>query len=191
MFTSKDELSMNYKEELLDELVYYNHCYPDELMTTSQCVNLLINSLNPFHREFYHPGHFVASAWILNKEKSQVLLTYHKKLNRWLQLGGHADGNSNIKGVALKEGYEESGLRELQFLTPHIFDLSIHDFPQSKECPTHKHFDIRFLLHSSISNDYVISDESHDLKWVALEDVYRFNDNPELLRLVEKTRQFI
>src|SRR5690606_36170533 len=61
-------------------------------------------------------GHFTASAWIVNKRRTHTLLTLHKKLNRWLQLGGHADGNENLLEAALDEAREESGLSSLRIV---------------------------------------------------------------------------
>ncbi|HSF52113.1 MAG TPA: NUDIX domain-containing protein, partial [Algoriphagus sp.] len=75
-------------------------------------------------------GHFTASAWIVNQNRTHTLLTLHRKLGRWLQLGGHADGNEDLLDVALKEAAEESGLTSLKLVDHNIFDLDKHIIPK-------------------------------------------------------------
>lgn len=93
-------------------------------------------------------------------------LTLHKKLGFWLQLGGHADGDSNLLSVAIKEAYEESGLNNISVLSEEIFDIDIHYIPKFKSVPGHYHYDVRFLLKNCDDDDKIkISDESNDLRW--------------------------
>lgn len=113
----------------------------------------------------YLPGHITGSAWIENATGDKFLLTLHKKLGFWLQLGGHADGNTDILSVAFKEAYEESGLEHLELVQDGIFDVGVHYF-SIKTQPDHWHYDIRFLLRTTQSDDAIkLSDESLDLKW--------------------------
>ena len=79
----------------------------------------LLNDPDAFKRE-RKKGHFTASAWIVNKRRTHTLLTLHRKLQRWLQLGGHADGDENLVEVALKEAKEESGLQSIQLVDKSI-----------------------------------------------------------------------
>ena len=82
----------------------------------------------------------------------------------WLQLGGHADGERDLRIAALKEAEEESGLRELR-MEDAIFDLDRHWIPEHKDVPAHWHYDVRYVVHAQGSEAYVVSDESHDLAW--------------------------
>jgi len=66
------------------------------------------------------PGHVTGSAWIVSPDRSQTLLTLHRKLGKWLQLGGHADGDPNLLAVAMREAVEESGLRSLRAVRPSV-----------------------------------------------------------------------
>ncbi|WP_143959925.1 NUDIX domain-containing protein [Litoribacter populi] len=133
-------------------------------------------------------GHFTASAWIVNRRRTHALMTHHRKLNRWLQLGGHADGNENLLEVAMKEAQEESGLTSLRIVDVSIFDIDRHIIPANQKDPEHFHYDVRFLIEASIDEPLVISPESKDLAWVPYETVEDLVGNqPSILRMLEKT----
>ncbi len=134
-------------------------------------------------------GHVTGSAWIVNKARDVALLTHHKKLNIWVQLGGHADGDSNIQRVAEREALEESGLMDLVTVSPEIFDIDIHEIPARKTEPAHYHYDCRFLIQAE-TEDYTVSDESHDLKWIPLADMSTYTTEESVLRMVRKTASF-
>ncbi|SIS81792.1 NUDIX hydrolase [Belliella pelovolcani] len=133
-------------------------------------------------------GHFTASAWVVNKRRTHTLLTLHRKLNRWLQLGGHADGEENLLEVAMKEAQEESGLTSLRFVGNGIFDIDKHIIPQKGDVPEHYHYDVRYLIEAELNEPLTLSNESMDLAWVpfdTVEDVVGYN--PSILRMLEKT----
>lgn len=110
-------------------------------------------------------GHFTGSAWLVSADGSRVLLTHHRKLGRWLQLGGHADGDRDLAAVALREAEEESGLSGLQLPTTAIFDLDRHWIPERSEVPGHWHFDVRYVVVAGANEDFVVSEESLELAW--------------------------
>lgn len=130
-------------------------------------------------------GHITGSAWIVDPSGERVLLTHHKKLNKWLQLGGHADGEKDIFAVALREAREESNLDELKPVTQEIFDLDVHVIPPYGSDPQHEHFDIRFAVKAGSTNVRA-SDESRDLAWVPIADLARFTSEESLLRMAHK-----
>ena len=109
-------------------------------------------------------GHFTGSAWLVDATGRRVLLTHHRKLDRWLQLGGHADGDSDLARVALREAEEESGLGDL-VVEPEIFDLDCHLIPERAAEPAHHHYDVRFVVRALGSTEFVVGDESHALAW--------------------------
>ena len=115
-------------------------------------------------------GHFTGSCWLVSKDSLRVLLTHHKKLGRWLQLGGHADGDSNLAQVALREAEEESGLTDLT-VEPEIFDLERHVIPARGAEPEHYHHDVRFVVHATGSEEFIVSDESHALAWRTISEL--------------------
>ena len=109
-------------------------------------------------------GHFTGSAWLVDRTGTRVLLTHHRKLGRWLQLGGHADGDDDLARVALREAEEESGLPGLT-VEPQLFDLDRHWIPARGDVPAHWHYDVRFVVRAGIEEAFVVSEESLDLAW--------------------------
>lgn len=132
-------------------------------------------------------GHITGSAWIVDHERTHALMTHHKKLNRWLQLGGHSDGDGNTLNVALREGQEESGLKDLLPVSESIFDVDVHLIPARKTEPDHYHYDVRFLFEADRHAPLVISDESHDLAWLPLEEISKTAADESIQRMVDKT----
>lgn len=115
-------------------------------------------------------GHFTGSAWLVSADGQSALLTHHRKLGRWLQLGGHADGDSDLAAVALREAEEESGLTELS-IEPEIFDIDRHAIPARGSEPEHWHYDVRFVVRASGSEEFAVSEESHDLAWRSISEL--------------------
>jgi 8-oxo-dGTP pyrophosphatase MutT (NUDIX family) len=134
------------------------------------------------------PGHLTGSAWMVNRARTRTLLTHHLKLDKWLQLGGHADGDGDLLAVALREAREESGLTRLRAVTPAIFDVDRHWIPPGKSDPGHFHFDLRFLIEADPDEPLVISSESKDLAWVEVGEVTRLNPEESMARMVRKTQ---
>ena len=133
------------------------------------------------------PGHLTGSAWIVTADRSRTLLTHHRKLDKWLQLGGHADGDPDLLAVALREATEESGLARLRIISPQIFDLDRHWIPARKTDPAHWHFDLRFLIEADPTEPLVVTPESKDLAWVEIAAVTALNPEESMARMVRKT----
>jgi 8-oxo-dGTP pyrophosphatase MutT (NUDIX family) len=132
-------------------------------------------------------GHLTASAWIVDPSRTRTLLTHHRKLDRWLQLGGHVDGDADLAAGALREAREESGLARVRLVSPEAFDVDRHRIPARGAEPEHWHYDVRFLLEADPAEPLAISSESKDLAWVALDDVARLNPDESIARMVRKT----
>jgi len=144
----------------------------------------LLKSNDCFQRT-HLPGHITGSSWIVNQDRTKTLLVHHAKLNKWVQPGGHADGEENILNVALREAEEETGLRNLK-PSSGIFDLDIHLIPERKDFPAHYHYDIRFLVEANENEKIVVSEESHDVQWINLHDLEKFSSERSVLRMKEK-----
>lgn len=135
------------------------------------------------------PGHLTGSAWIVSPDRSRTLLTHHLKLDKWLQLGGHADGEEDLLAVALREAREESGLTRLRPLATDIFDVDRHWIPARKTDPGHYHYDLRFLIEADPSEPLVRAHaESKELAWVELGRVTELNPEESIARMVRKTK---
>ncbi len=118
---------------------------------------------DPFQRERLE-GHFTGGAWLVDRRGERVLLTHHRKLGRWLQLGGHADGDRDLAAVALREAEEESGLAGLR-VEPELFDLDRHWIPERGDVPGHWHYDLRYVVWAGEDEEFVVSEESLALAW--------------------------
>ena len=137
-----------------------------------------------------YSGHFTASAWILNEKRDKALMTHHKKLNMWIQLGGHADGNTDLLNVARREVFEESGIEKIRLLDEGIFDVDIHLVPKFKDQPSHKHFDIRFIFEANENNKEIsFNHESYNVLWIKLEEIKNYNSEVSIKRMIEKTKK--
>ena len=177
-----------HRSQILETLATYNIAYPHEKETVQRFESFIKET--PLCFERYELGHITGSSFVLSPDQSSVLLALHAKLNRWLQLGGHADGCSRVEDVAFREAFEESGIEELSFFTPHPIDLDIHEIPEHKGLKAHLHYDVRFLFIAN-QNSFVCSNESLELKWVPLDNFHLYCSEPSLLRAVEKIRQTI
>ena len=104
----------------------------------------------------------------------------------WLQPGGHADGDSDVVAVALKEAQEETGIVDWVFVDSKIFDIDCHVIPARKNEPQHFHFDVRFVMMAQTTEDYIVSKESHDLAWVPLKNLVDYTIEESILRMAEK-----
>ena len=162
---------------LLEQIKSFNH------PQSQRIYDFITREPQCFSREC-REGHVTGSALVLNHDHSKALLTYHKKLNRWLQLGGHSDGNPNTAEVALREAQEESGIQNLEFVTKKIIDVDVHLIPQSKTEAQHHHYDIRFFLRAPKGSEIKKSSESKDLKWFSAHDILNLKTDESTLRLV-------
>lgn len=126
-------------------------------------------------------GHFTGSAWLVSADGDRALLTHHRKLGLWLQPGGHADGDSDLASVALREAQEESGLRDLSCL-PGLFDLDRHRIPARRDEPEHWHYDARFVVRCGGSEAFSVGPESLDLAWRPIAELAEAADVDDSLR---------
>lgn len=157
---------------IMDEELPFMERFTDFVNTTPYCFERSIRS------------HVTGSVWLVNHDFSRALLTHHRKLDIWVQLGGHADGDPDIKRVALKEAREESGIDDLSFVHPGIFDIDIHLLPSASSCDFH--YDVRYLLQAPAQATFTVSEESHGLAWIEIDKLHNFTQERSVLRLAEK-----
>lgn len=136
------------------------------------CIMEFVSSTPDCFRRTCRQGHITGSSWLLNPAGDKALLTLHRNLKRWMQLGGHADGDPDVLRVALREATEESGIPGIRPLSAEIMDVDIHPIPARPDRgePAHFHYDIRFLMQAPHER-FAISDESDDLAWWSYADI--------------------
>jgi len=154
---------------LEDALAAYRAADPDAAGIAEEFARFLRSASTVFERA-HLVGHFTGSAWLVSRDGGHVLLTHHRKLNAWLQLGGHADGDADLSRVALREAGEESGLTDL-IVEPPIFDIDRHRIPARPNEPEHWHYDVRYVVRATRGEDFVVGDESHDLAWRRIDEL--------------------
>lgn len=166
-------------ERLRRDLLDYARRWPEE-DDVRLFLELLDDAQDPFERARL-AGHFTASCWLVDRAGTRVLLTHHRKLERWLQLGGHADGDRELPRVALREAEEESGLQGLS-VDPQMFDVDRHWIPGRGDVPGHWHYDVRYVVRAGENERYVVSEESHDLAWRSIDDIVADPQSDESMR---------
>lgn len=156
----------------------------EEKPMLEQIVEFVKSTPDCFKRE-HLAGHITASALVVNDSNDAVILMHHKKLDMWVQPGGHADGDNNVLGVALKEALEETGIEMLFPLSQEIFDVDVHWIPEGK-APAHWHYDIRFILQAAEGSVINNNEESLEVIWAPVNEVIQKTKQRSVLRLIEK-----
>ena len=172
--------------EALDKYCAYHD--QAELLIVNRFRDLISMYPNCFERDCWS-GHITSSAWILDPSQRNILLTLHRKLGIWCQLGGHSDGDRNTPNVALREAFEESGL-QLVLIDSDIFDLDIHQIPAYENEPAHLHYDVRFLMQSK-NKDFTISDESIGLDWIPITAIEEISRERSIIRMRDKWLRYV
>jgi 8-oxo-dGTP pyrophosphatase MutT (NUDIX family) len=181
-------LSSHPAADLLLLLDHYASRRPEEVDAAGAFAAFARSGFDVFERTRVD-GHFTASCWLVSGDGARVLLTHHRKLDRWLQLGGHADGDPDLAQVALREAREESGLIDL-VIVPEIFDIDAHLIPARGTDPAHTHWDVRFVVRCTGAEDFVVSTESLALAWVPIVELLQDRSvDPSLRRMATKWEQ--
>jgi 8-oxo-dGTP pyrophosphatase MutT (NUDIX family) len=153
-------------------------------------LQLLRTTSAPFSRTQFVPGHITASCFIIDGD-ARLLLHHHRRLDRWLQMGGHLEAGEDPSAAAMREGCEESGLRDIQLLGG-IADIDVHVIPAGKGEPEHKHFDVRYIARTESPERIVVdSRESRKLMWFDLHHAAALMQGEESLRVIEKIRRLL
>jgi ADP-ribose pyrophosphatase YjhB (NUDIX family) len=172
-------------EALAAQLAAYAQYEPDQADEAAGFLRFLHSHADVFHRH-HPPGHFTGSAWLVDATGRLALLTHHRKLQRWLQPGGHADGEMDVAAVASREAEEESGIVGLVLL-PQLFDIDRHRIPARGTEPEHWHYDLRFVLCAPPGASFEVGPESIDLAWVAIERIASEPEfDPSLARMARR-----
>ncbi len=174
--TMHGDLPTDIRQALCKSLLIYQRTHPERAEIAERILHFVQQTPDCFCRS-HTAGHITGSAWLLNPDGSKALLTLHRKLGRWLQPGGHADGCPDTLATALREATEESGISGIIPLQQEIFDVDIHTIPARPQAgePAHLHYDIRYLLQAP-HESFVVSGESHALAWWSADDFEQRQD---------------
>lgn len=159
-----------------------------ERSSALRVIGLLRSAPGCFYRSHFNPGHITGSALLISKDGARALMNHHGSLDKWICFGGHADGETDIANVALRELQEESGIMDVDFAHDGIFDVDIHAIPPNlkKGEPAHEHFDIRYLLQVTGNDNFIISDESRAMKWCGYDEAMHLAGDGSMRRLLQK-----
>ncbi len=161
-----------------------------EKKLSEKFIELLQNHAHDAFKNQNWWGHITGSFLIINPEKTKVLLMFHKKFQKWLQFGGHSDGNCDTRATAIREFHEESGIEMEPILLGGIFDIDIHDIPADlKWRPTHQHYDILYL--GTIPEDTPFTrqeSEVDDIRWFDIEWIWKYIAEERMLNMLKKIK---
>ena len=186
-----DALTKQFREKLCTELQLFAIKHPEQRQTADTMREFITRTPDCFERS-HKEGHITGSAWLINPRGDKALLTLHRKLQRWMQTGGHADGDPDTLRVAMKEAEEESGISGITPVSVDIFDIDIHLIPArpAKGEPAHYHYDVRYLLQAP-HEEFAISPESDDLAWWSAAEIeaHATELDASVLRMAELWKQ--
>lgn len=158
------------RRRLCEELIQYISTHAQRAEVAQRILDFVQQTPDCFCRS-HTAGHITGSAWLISPDGHKALLTHHRKLGRWLQPGGHADGCSNTLATALREATEESGITGIVPVQREIYDVDIHCIPARPHAgeAAHLHYDIRYLLQAP-HEEFALSAESNALAWWGAQD---------------------
>ncbi|PKL24971.1 MAG: NUDIX hydrolase [Spirochaetae bacterium HGW-Spirochaetae-3] len=173
------------KETLLSSLYEYGSSHPDEPSTCARFIEFVRSHDDPLQRSCL-PGHVTGSAFVVDPAMGRTLLVHHRKLDKWLQPGGHCEPGETAVQAAVRETLEETGVSGAPRIDG-IFDIDMHPIPARGDEPAHLHYDVRYLLVAEPGST-TVSEESRAVEWVDLDEAVRRNPEPSITRMTAKAR---
>lgn len=183
---------MEPRVELVEELRAYRAADAREGQHQRDVLDLLSYGVEPLSRNQFVPGHVTASCFIVDPASKRLLLHHHRRLDRWLQMGGHIENGETARAAALREGSEESGLSDLELVVPGVFDIDVHSIPAGNEEPEHAHFDVRYIARTMRPESIKLTEaESNELAWVDLDRAVSLMSEEASRRAIMKIRKLL
>ena len=182
---------------LFDIITNYKPMNQQEEYDRNQMLQFMKNNANYLDRE-NQIGHFTASMWTVNKERTKTLMVYHNLYNSWSWIGGHADGMENLIEVALKELREETGIKNVRLVTEDVFSLetlSVNGHMRKGVwVPSHLHFNLTFLAEAEETEELAVKeDENSAVQWWTFEEAFKVSTEQWMIeniykKLIERSR---
>ena len=186
------------RQELINQIEDYKPFNEQEKMDKLLLLNWIRNNDNAFSRE-NTVAHMTASAWVVNKDRSKVLMVYHNIYNSWSWLGGHADGETDLLSVALREVKEEAGITNVKPVSEEIFSLESltvdGHVKKGNYISSHLHLNVTYLLEADSDETVSIkADENSGVAWFSPEKALEKSTEPWFVanvysKLLEKMKQ--
>lgn len=178
---------MQTKSSLLAQLEQHQTTYVEEADFRQQVIDFLCRN-DAFWQRTTLEGHITGSAWVLSPDGSSALLIHHKKLDRWMQPGGHVDETDDtVADTALRELREETGLKDARLLQPNLFDVDVHEIPARGHEPTHLHLDLRYLFQAGSMELSADFSEVNNIRWMPLASLLAEGTEQPIRRMALKT----
>ena len=174
------------RKNVLKDVIKYKENNPKEDISLLE--SFIKDNINPFTRENLE-GHITCSSWIVDQKMEKVLLIHNKKFDKWLQPGGHMEKGETVFEAAIREGTEETGIKDLDFYMKEIFDIDIHQIPENKKKnePAHYHYDVRFVTKAKDYDVSIEKEECNDFQWIDLKELKKQTSDESILRMISKT----
>ena len=183
--------------ELLNQLDKFVPFNEQEERDKSLIINWIKNNDDAFERT-NEVAHITASAWVVNKDRSKVLMIYHNIYNSWSWLGGHADGEIDLLSVAIREVKEEAGITDVKPVLDSIYSVESltvdGHVKKGKYVSSHLHLNVTYLLEADSDEKVSIKeDENSGVKWFSPEDALKASTEPWFVeniykKLIEKLK---
>lgn len=181
----------------LEEALKNYSPYNEQEKKDKEAMLQFMHSSNQVYSRENTIAHFSASSWLVNKDRSKVVMIYHNLYDSWAWTGGHADGEEDLLQVAIKEAKEETGLQKISVVSPEIFSIEMltvdGHVKRGAYVSSHLHMNITYLLEAEEDKELVIKpDENSGVTWFSLEDAIEACSEPWMkqiyLKLNEKLR---
>ena len=175
-------MSAKNRQQLLDEIAAYHPFNEQEERDKNLIFQWIEQHEDAFSRE-NTVAHVTASAWMVNKDRSKVLMVYHNIYNSWSWLGGHADGETDLLKVALKEAREESGIYHVKPVSEKIYSLEVltvdGHVKKGAYVSSHLHLNVTYLLQAEETDVlHIKEDENSNVGWFSLGDAVAASTEP-------------
>ena len=176
------------REELTEKIRNYQPYNEQEAADKEVILGFLAEKEDAFDRENLL-AHMTASAWVVNRERTKVLMVYHRIYDSWSWTGGHADGETDLLAVAVREVKEETGIRKVVPVSEEIFSLETltvdgHE-KRGKYVPSHLHLNLTYLLEADETEPLTIcEDENRGVAWFSLDDALKASTEPWFVKRI-------
>ena len=179
---------MNMK--IVEEIKKYRPCNAQEQRDQALILDFLEKNGDAFLRSNLL-AHMTASSWIVNPQRTKTLMVYHNLYDSWSWTGGHADGETDLLSVALREAREETGIEHVRPVSPEIFSLEVltvdgHE-KRGEYVPSHLHMNVTYLLEAEESDTlHICREENSGVAWFTLEEALKASSEPWFVERIYK-----